>query len=138
MKAHVYRLKDALHIPDEVVTYNHLKVDGVESLYNPLKNPLKRFTYLFRYSYLIPGFGRSVPKIAIITNRIMDLIYSNCNHLLDAMNQPWLFPENLETFCQAIHRKGAALDHCWGFVDGTVRPICRSNAMQRVLYNGKK
>ena len=37
------------------------------------------------------------------------------------MNQPLLFPENLETFCQAIHRKGAALDHCWGFVDGTVR-----------------
>ena len=123
----LYILKDALHIPDEVVTYNRLKVDGVESLCILLK----RFTYPCRYSDLIPRFGRSVPQIAIITNHITDLIYSN-------FNQPWLFPANLETFCQAIHRKGAALDHCWGFVDGTVRPICRPNAMQRVLYNGHK
>ena len=37
-----------------------------------------------------------------------------------------------------LHRKGAALDNCWGFVDGTVRPICRPGRMQRVLYNGHK
>ena len=27
---------------------------------------------------------------------------------------------------------------CWGFMDGTVRPICRPGKNQRVVYNGRK
>jgi len=68
----------------------------------------------------------------------MEHIYGQFHHLLDTMNQPWLAPHNLQIFCDAIHRKGAALDNCWGFVDGTVRPVCRPKGMQRVLYNGHK
>ena len=37
-----------------------------------------------------------------------------------------------------MHLKGAPLDSCWGFVDGTVRPICRPGENQRILYNGHK
>ena len=60
------------------------------------------------------------------------------NHLLIDLNQPWLSPQNLENFAFAIHAKGAALTNCWGFVDGTVRPVCRPGENQRVLYNGHK
>ena len=28
-------------------------------------------------------------------------------------------------YVDAVFAKGAALDNCFGFVDGTVRPICR-------------
>ena len=35
-------------------------------------------------------------------------------------------------------KKGAALDNCWGFVDGTVRPISRPGQNQLVMYNGHK
>lgn len=35
----------------------------------------------------------------------------------------------------AVHAKGAALRN-WGFVDGTVPPICRPQEHQRVVYNG--
>ena len=32
----------------------------------------------------------------------------------------------------------AALDNCFGFVDRTVRRICRPGEMQRLVYNGHK
>ncbi|CAB3979801.1 Hypothetical predicted protein [Paramuricea clavata] len=44
----------------------------------------------------------------------------------------------LGIYCEAVHRKGAALDNCWGFVDGPVRPICRPGKYQRQVYNGHK
>ena len=45
---------------------------------------------------------------------------------------------HLQLFADAIHNKGSALDNCWGFVDGTVRPICRPKEHQRAVYNGHK
>ena len=45
---------------------------------------------------------------------------------------------NNNSFANAIHLKGAALSNCWGFVDGTVRPICRPSQHQEVMYNGHK
>ena len=44
----------------------------------------------------------------------------------------------MQEYANAIHAAGAALDNCWGFVDGTVRPICRPGEHQRVVYNGHK
>jgi len=41
-------------------------------------------------------------------------------------------------YADAIHSKGAALDNCWGIVDGTVRAICRPKVNQRVLYKDHK
>ena len=41
-------------------------------------------------------------------------------------------------FCQVIHDKGAPLQNCFGFIDGTVRRLCRPGRNQRVLYNGHK
>ena len=34
--------------------------------------------------------------------------------------------------------KGAPLDSCWDFVDGTARAISRPGIHKRVLYNGHK
>ena len=41
-------------------------------------------------------------------------------------------------FSDAVAAKGAALHDCFGFIDGTVRPICRPGEQQRILYNGHK
>ena len=59
------------------------------------------------------------------------------SHLLE-LDQPWLSPENLQLFAATVYNKGAALNNCWGFVDGTVRPICRPQRYQRAVYNGHK
>ena len=54
------------------------------------------------------------------------------------MNQNWLSRRNLELFAEVIHTKGAPLDNCWGFADGTTRPVYRPGQNQRLLFNGHK
>ena len=49
-----------------------------------------------------------------------------------------LNPYQLEIYADAIHTKGAALNNCFGFVDGTVRAISRPIENQEITYNGHK
>ena len=44
----------------------------------------------------------------------------------------------LDVYATAIYNKGAALENCFGFIDGTVRPISRHIINQRAVYNGHK
>lgn len=39
---------------------------------------------------------------------------------------------------QAVEAKGGALNNCWGFIDGTARPICRPIVEQEEHYSGHK
>ena len=134
-KADVYRLAEVFRIPEEVTCYNRSVFNGIEAL----SVFLKCFAHLCRYSDLVQRFGRPVPEICMMSNTVMNLVYNNFGHLLRNLNQPWLSMQNLEAYADAIHEKGAALQNCWGFVDGTVRPICRPNSrIQRILYNGHK
>ena len=81
---------------------------------------------------------RSVPELSLILSEVISFIYKNHGYLLGDLDQPWLSSQHLEDFDLAVHRKGAALENCWGFVDGRVRPICRPGENQRVMYNGHK
>ena len=51
---------------------------------------------------------------------------------------PWLHQNRLQQYADAVHEKGAPLVNCFGFIDGTVRPICRPTRHQKVCYNGHK
>ena len=42
----------------------------------------------------------------------------------------------LEEYAQATSYGEAAFKNCFGFIDGTVRPICRPDQNQREVYNG--
>ena len=68
----------------------------------------------------------------------MDLLYARFGNLFPCLNQPWLSQANLVDFSQSIYWKGAALDNCWGFIDGTVRPVARPGEHEKVLFNGHK
>ena len=74
----------------------------------------------------------------MIFNQMIDLIDHRWDRLLQDMNQPWLQSPCLTSFAQAVHRKGAALDNVWGFIDGTLKGCCRPQQYQRMLYNGHK
>ena len=96
-------------------------VDSVEALCVCLKC----FAYPCRYADLVPRFGRPVPQLCMMCTSVLDDIYSWFSQHLTDLSRPWLSRENLKSFANVVHNKGAALDNCWGFVDGTVRPICR-------------
>ena len=99
---------------------------------------LKRFPYPCRYANLIPRFGRPVSQLSMVTKLVVNHIYDGFGNLLLNLDQPWLSPGNIQIFADAVRAKGTALDNCWGFVDGTVRPICRPKENQRIVYNGHK
>ena len=108
--------------------------DGIEGLCLLLR----RLAYPCRYSDLIHRFGRPVPEICMITNHVMETVYSLHHHRLTAWNNTLMAPALLQTYAEAIQRKGSALPNCFGFIDGIVRPICRPQENQGIVYNGHK
>ena len=81
---------------------------------------------------LSEDYGRLEPQLCLAFMWITDFIYETHQHLVTSLDQPWLLPQQLRTFADAIHQKGGALTNCWGFVDGTVRPMYRPGMHQEV------
>ena len=77
---------------------------------------LKRLAYPCRYSDMIPRFGRPVPEMSKMALVVLDWIF----------NQPFLSRAPLRTYADAIHRKSAALNNCWGFVAMQTQHGCKS------------
>ncbi|XP_068738581.1 uncharacterized protein [Montipora capricornis] len=127
-------LGEALQIPATFHCQQRSKIDGMEGLCMLLR----RFAYPCRYSDMISRFGRPVPVLSMVTNTVLDYIYDTHGHLLTDWNPALLSAQALEEYAQAISRKGSPLQNCFGFIDGTVRPVCRPGRHQRVLYNGHK
>ena len=63
-------------------------------------------------------------------------MYNAHGHRITEWNHFIMPPNLLQAYSVAIHGKGAALDNCFGFVDGTVRPISKPGVNQRAVYNG--
>ena len=99
---------------------------------------LKHFAYPCRFADMVARFKRPVPQLCRITNRMMDHVFDEYSYLLANLNQPWLSRDRLRHFAATIHDKGAPLENCWGFIDGRVRPLCKPDQNQRILYNGHK
>ena len=57
---------------------------------------------------------------------------------LTEWNDTLLNPVKLEQYADAVTAKGSPLTNCFGFIDGTVRPISRPGQNQRIVYNGHK
>ena len=74
----------------------------------------------------------------MMTNRVTDFIYVTHSHRITQWNPAVLNPGFLEQHAAAIAVKGAALDNCFGLVDGTVCPISKPAEHQRIVYNGHK
>ena len=127
-------LAEALQIPESFHCKQRSKIDGMEGLCMLLR----RFAYPCRHSDMVPRFGRPVPVLSMATNKVLDHIYDTHGHLLTDWNPYLLSAQALEEYAQAISRKGSPLQNCFGFIDGTVRSVCRPGRHQRVLYNGHK
>ena len=83
-KNHMYDLKETLNIPEVIMCYNNVRVDGVEALCAVLK----RLAHPCRFIDVIQIFARPIPQLSIIYNQMTNLIYKNWNHLLSNLNQP--------------------------------------------------
>lgn len=127
-------LCDVLQIPDNLICSQGSTASGLEGLCIILK----RLAYPCRYSDMIHRFGMPVPVLSMVFNEVLDYIYDTHVHLITQWNHRILSPQALQEYSDVVYAKGAALQNCFGFVDGTVRAICRPGEQQRVVYNGHK
>lgn len=127
-------LSEALHLPNYFICQQGTICDGIEGLCIALR----RFAYPCRLSDLIPRFGRPVPELSMISSLVVDTVYQEHNHRITQWNDTLLNLALLETYARAIQQNGSPLHNCFGFIDGTVRPICRPDQNQRIVYNGHK
>ena len=133
-KADLPRLAAALRIPARFRCHQGTVCSGLEGLCILLK----RLAYPCRYFDMIHLFARPVPELCMLHNVVLEWVFENHGHHLTSWNQRFLSSVCLEQYAQAIRRMGSPLPNCFGFVDGTVRPIARPDENQRVVYNGHK
>ena len=127
-------LAEALQIPPSFKLRQGSIVSGMEGLCILLR----RLAYPCRFGDMVPRFGKPVPVLSMVTNHVIDYIYTIHGHRITRWNDALLNPPALDTYARSVHAKGAALQNCFGFVDGTVRPIARPDEHQRMMYNGHK
>ncbi|OWZ05080.1 hypothetical protein PHMEG_00022900 [Phytophthora megakarya] len=75
----------------------------------------------------------------------MSVFYYVCEHIGDGcsplLRGDWdRVSSRLEDFASAISTKGSVFNNLWGFIDGTLRKICRPghSTEQQAMYNGHK
>ena len=133
-KADLEILKQRLRIPDKIVCRNRTVVSGIEALCILLRH----LAYPNRLEDLTDIFSRPVYELSYIFNEVLNMIYENHAHLVSNFDRRWLSHANLDTFSAAISNRGAPLTHCWGFIGGTHRPICRPTINHKMLFRGHK
>ncbi|XP_065292311.1 uncharacterized protein [Dermacentor albipictus] len=128
-------LLTGLLIPEEVQSAQRVRVPGREALCMTLR----RLAYPNRLCDLEVFFSRHSSVISSVVSKVLSHIEYYFGHLLaDLTAHRWLNLQNLELFSQAVHRKGAPLKNCWGFIDGTARRICRPSVGQQDHFSGHK
>jgi hypothetical protein len=98
---------------------------------------LHRLSYHSHYTAMRSMLGRSKSALSSIFNFALDFVYGKCKHLL-SFDWERLTPSYLDEMCALNTAKGSILENCVGFIDDTVRPICRPGERQRLYYNGHR
>lgn len=132
-KNEIERLVWCLEIPEKVSADNKIyEPDGVA-----LCMLLARLAWPHRLADMHLEFDWKPERVSRITNTLLRWIYDHWHHLL-GFDSERLTPERLAMYSMAIKEKNAPLESCWGFVDGTLRPIARPIYGQEAVYNGWK
>jgi hypothetical protein len=97
---------------------------------------LRRLAYPCRWVELVDEFGLHVEELSELFAWMIKRVNNLYGHLLNNLN---MWQPQIPYFAKLISDKGApnAL-HIFGFLDGTLRGICRPKRGQRAQYSGHK
>lgn len=126
-------LRMALLIPDELRSANGYLFNGDDALCITLR----RLAYPCRLYDVQQVFGLGRPQLSICVNQVCQTIFDNWSHLLRFDDSRFSL-DRLLAYSAAISASGCPLGGCIGFIDGTLRPMCRPVRGQRAAYNGHK
>ena len=99
---------------------------------------LRRLSFPCRYADMISLVCERVSVISIVTNAVLDIVNATDSPRITRWNHDILDPDQMEMYSPAITARGAPLQNCFGFIDGSVRPIACLGDNQPILYNGHK
>ena len=116
----IHKLCELLQLPEQIVVVNRCTSTRLDAMCMVLR----RFAYPNRLCDLERLFSRPTSTLSMIINKTIGLIWASHRHRLTSLNVPWLQPAQLQEYADVVHAKGAPLTNCFGFIDGTVRPIC--------------
>lgn len=120
-------------IINAIISDQGVVVSGTDALLMSLR----RLAYPNRLCDLEATFGQHASTLSSVLNKVYSHIDGTFGCLLDDVNNhSWLTLDALKSFAEAVHAKGAPLENCWGFVDGTARAICRPTRDQKPYYSG--
>ena len=80
-------------------------------------------------------FGMRRSHIGSILDTFSEALLSLSEHYF--LN-PLLLSGRFHLYAASVHEKCGLLDNVWGFIDGTVRQICRPKMFQKRTYSGHK
>ena len=125
-------LTEALQIPPSFKVWQGSRISGMEGLFILLR----QLACPCRFGHVVSHFTRPVLVVSMVTNTVIDYIYTIHGHRITRWNDALLNPLALDTYARLVHAKDATPQNCFGFADGTVRPIARPDEHQRMMYNG--
>lgn len=132
-RAELLELRIRLGIPETIVTASRHKWNGNDALFITLR----RLAYPCRLVDLRQLFGLSCASLSQCINFILRWLYRAWKHLL-GYHESRFSLEKVRGYAAATAAAGCPLKRCVGFIDGTLRPLCRPTHMQRKIFNGHK
>jgi hypothetical protein len=134
----IKQIAQLLRLPQRAATRSRHSFTGEEGLFLLCF----RLAYPHRLETIDALLGYSPSATCEITTWTLKFIYDNWDHLLSDFSSPsaskLLSMDRLQLFARRVHEKGAPLANCWGFIDCTIRKICRPTLWQQICYNGYK
>lgn len=132
-RAEFAELRVRLRIPETITMEHRHKWNGNDALFVALR----RLAYPCRLSDLAHLFGLSVTSLSLCVNFMLRFLMRTWKHLLE-YHESRFGHRKLQEYDAAIASTGCPLARCVGFIDGTLRPLCRPVYLQAKLYNGHK
>ena len=136
----IKRIAQLIGLEGQIILENRCKINSVFAMCILLK----RFAYPSRLSDMEYFFGISRSTISRVVSYLVTYLFEKYSKKL-TWDASFLNRAKLVEYEAAIKNKGllvintgGILDGTFGFIDGTVRGICRPSRYQKRVYNGHK
>ena len=116
-----------LRLPEVIYTKNRLVESGIRAL----MMVMRKFAFPIRLQCLAKAFGREYSQISRIISVTTDIIFKRWAPIM-LFDVRRLSSETLQRYGSAFKDAGLPYENLWGFIDGTIRKICRPSKNQRI------
>ncbi|EPQ55484.1 hypothetical protein GLOTRDRAFT_93696 [Gloeophyllum trabeum ATCC 11539] len=130
----ILEMVDAFDIPEVFTTSGRYQFEGIEAFCLLCA----RFRSAGDMYGLSMQYDRSQSAISECINELVEFLDDRWEHLLGCDSEHLLKPSELARYAKAIEDRGAPTQSVFGFIDCTIRRICRPTWFQRQAYNGHK